>query len=66
VDDAGLKTAVRIAKGDCRRHGAVAAEYASATVSAVKGQLFLSLALSLEISGSHLARLERGKKLQKV
>ena len=50
VDDAGLEAAVRIAKGDGRRHGAVAAEYASATVSAAKGQLVLSLA----ISGSHL------------
>lgn len=54
VDDAGLEAAVRIAKGDRRRHSAVAAEYASATVSAAKGQLVLSLALSLAISGSHL------------
>jgi len=51
VDDAGLKVVVRIAKGDRRRHGAVAAEYASATVSATKRQLVLSLALSLD---SHL------------
>jgi len=54
VDDAGLKAAVCIAKGVRRRHGAIAGEYASATVSALKRQLVLSLALSLAISCSHL------------
>ena len=50
VDDAGLEAVIRIAKGDRRRHSAVAAEHASATVSAAKRQLVLSLTLSLTIS----------------
>jgi len=54
VDDAGLEAAVRIAKGDRRRHSAIAAEYASATVSVAKRQLVLSLA----ILGSHLGQTQ--------
>jgi len=50
MDDAGLEAAVCIAEGDDGRHGAVAAEYASAMVVAAKRQLIFSLALSLAIS----------------
>ena len=60
MDDAGLEAAVRIAKGDRRRHGAVAAEYASAMVSAAKRQLVLSLALSLVVLRSRLDQHEPG------